>query len=196
MWNGTLAFARVYPRLPGLRGRVPYLYFRGVNDQHSLRLPGGSRGADGLPGPVALDLAGRRLAFGWEYTRSTLPVSELRLDTIGGDHRRIAADESTEMVRRTFTSPTIAEGRVFSAEIFQGALRNARFLRSLISSRALSTAPAPKLLTSTTSDPFDRGRIAYVQGQGGLQAQDACQPEPKIPTQCLVARTAGDVPFG
>ena len=35
------------------------------------------------PGPTSLDLAGRRLAFGWDTADSNGPVSSVYLDTIG-----------------------------------------------------------------------------------------------------------------
>ena len=41
--------------------------------------------------PYALDLYGKRLAFGWTYAgRSEGLDTEIRLDTLGGGHARIA----------------------------------------------------------------------------------------------------------
>lgn len=61
-----VAFARVYERREGRRGRLPYVYVRGIaSARHSERQPGGARGLTGRPGPTSLDLAGRRLALTW-----------------------------------------------------------------------------------------------------------------------------------
>jgi hypothetical protein len=66
IWRGEVAFVRVYHRREGRRGRLPYLYVRTLDDDAtSRRQPGGARGSSGVPGPMALDLAGSRLAFTW-----------------------------------------------------------------------------------------------------------------------------------
>ena len=121
IWGDRIAFARVYEQRSGDRGRVPYLYARPLAVGSSQRLPGGSRGASGLPGPVSLDLYGRRLSFVWNHrtgSRSgdTGGVSEVRLDTIGGGHRVLsqASHEGTGegASYASFVSPQGAEGRI------------------------------------------------------------------------------------
>lgn len=122
IWGGSIAFARVYEQRSGERGRLPYLYVRPLAGGSSQRLPGGSRGASGLPGPVSLDLYGRRLSFVWNYATGggsgdTGGVSEVRLDTIGGGHRVLsqAGHEGTGEAASyaSYLSPQGAQGRIF-----------------------------------------------------------------------------------
>ncbi|MCP9489450.1 MAG: hypothetical protein MSC31_06195 [Solirubrobacteraceae bacterium MAG38_C4-C5] len=120
IWGDSIAFARVYER-SGERGRVPHLYVRPLAGGSSQRQPGGSRGASGLPGPVSLDLYGRRLSFVWNYATGrgsgdSGGVSEVRLDTIGGSHRVLsqAGHEGTGggASYASFLSPQGVDGRV------------------------------------------------------------------------------------
>lgn len=122
IWGERIAFARVYEQRSGDRGRVPYLYARPLAGGSSQRLPGGSRGASGLPGPVSLDLYGRRLSFVWNHrtgrrSGDTGGVSEVRLDTIGAGHRVLsqASHEGTGKgdSYASFISPQGAAGRIF-----------------------------------------------------------------------------------
>ena len=89
IWKGEIAFARVYERRTGSAGRLPYLYVHPLSGPGgSTRLPGGSRGVDGGPGPQALDHYGTRIAVVWEdQPTGTSNRSQLRLDTQGADHR-------------------------------------------------------------------------------------------------------------
>lgn len=122
IWRDQIAFARVYEQREGSRGRYPYLYVRPLAGGHSQRQPGGSRGASGLPGPTSLDLYGRRLSFVWNYrtgpgSGDTGGVSEVRLDTLGGDHRVLsqARHDGTTAggAYASFLSPQGSEGRIF-----------------------------------------------------------------------------------
>jgi hypothetical protein len=109
IWRDEIAFARVYEQRSGLRGRVPYLYVRPVDGGDSRRQPGGARGSTGLPGPISMDLYGRRLSFAWNYATAQDRVSELRLDTLRGSHRVL---DRTRGPRATFLSPQGADGRI------------------------------------------------------------------------------------
>ncbi|MDQ3092510.1 MAG: hypothetical protein M3R46_12820 [Actinomycetota bacterium] len=122
IWRDEIAFARVYEQREGSRGRYPYLYVRPLAGGRSQRQPGGSRGASGLPGPTSIDLYGRRLSFVWNYRTGsgdgdTGGVSEVRLDTVGGEHR-VLSQASHDGTRpggayASFLSPQGSEGRIF-----------------------------------------------------------------------------------
>lgn len=125
VWRDQIAFARVYEARDGRRGQYPYLYVRSLEDgSGSQRQPGGARGRDGFEnGPRTLDLYGRRLSFVWASFLPTgsagVPVEakpfddELRVDTVGGQHRRVdvaTGDSSDRAV--DFVSVTGNRGNV------------------------------------------------------------------------------------
>jgi hypothetical protein len=117
-WRGRVAFARVYEGREGRRGIYPYLYTRRVGGKRSSkRQPGGPRGNTGLPGPTALDLYGRRLTLAW--TRSTGGLqpghSEIRLDTLGGQHA-VLDSQRAGLAGRILVSPGVVKGRVHWAQ--------------------------------------------------------------------------------
>lgn len=62
VWGRRIAFIRVYERRRGDAGHVRHLY---VADGRSREIRGGPRGS---PGPLSLDLAGRRVAYAWAHT--------------------------------------------------------------------------------------------------------------------------------
>jgi hypothetical protein len=120
IWGTRIAFARRYERRTGRRGIYPYVYVVPIPGDPSERLPGGSRGVTGRPGPFGLDLAGRSLALGWRYVRGGegRPVrSEVRLDVVGAGHRMIDGTTSAS-VRRFLTAPEISEGKIGFARMF------------------------------------------------------------------------------
>jgi hypothetical protein len=118
IWRGRVAFARVFEQREGRRGIYPYLYSRRLDGKGGpARQPGGARGDTGLPGPTALDLYGRRLAFAW--TRSTGGLqpghSEIRLDTLGGRHTVVDSKRSG-LAARILISPGVVKGRIYWAQ--------------------------------------------------------------------------------
>lgn len=193
IWRDHIAFARVYEKRSGSRGRYPYLYTRTMGDgARSTQQPGGSRGENGLPGPVALDLYGKRLAFSWGY--STAPAksgkvsgaTELRLDTIGGDHALLGKSAFDSIggsaEEAAYLSPTGSRGRIvygFQRVRFHGdndPTSVARIIgRYRISSgkRTNSGAPGP-LLSSVSVD--DRA-VAY-----GVSEAWSTSPNAKVLT--------------
>jgi hypothetical protein len=106
---GRIAFARVYERRRGRRGRVPYLYAKRGRSVH--RIPGGSRGTTGLPGPTSLDLKGRLLAFGWDFSRRNrgIGASEARVATVAGS-TELLESETTGLAVRLVITPGLASG--------------------------------------------------------------------------------------
>ncbi|MBW3665932.1 MAG: PQQ-dependent sugar dehydrogenase, partial [Actinobacteria bacterium] len=113
IWRDKVAFARVFESRAGRRGDLPYLYVRPLAGGRSERQPGGSRGDDGLPGPTGLDLYGRRMSFTWEWRDGDRLRSELRLDTLGGDHALIERLGSREAPANLLT-PTGNRGRIYA----------------------------------------------------------------------------------
>ena len=84
LWRSRHAFARTYDRKRG----VPYLYVRG--ERRSIRLPGGPRGQRRRSQPMALELNGLALAFGWSYQgNAETPASQLRAAFLGRGQRRV-----------------------------------------------------------------------------------------------------------
>ncbi len=92
IWRGTVAFARTYDSKPG----YPYIYARPVAaGMPSTRLPGGSRGPKPnatRSAPSELELTGRRLSLVWRSPGDIGDQTEIRLDTLGGDHERVAQE--------------------------------------------------------------------------------------------------------
>ena len=90
VWRDRVAFARSYPQRASAGGLHPHLYLRSLNGRRGARrLPGGPRSrlrfCTGTkprhcrrkvePGPTALDLEGRRLAFAWDSGYAAGPSS-------------------------------------------------------------------------------------------------------------------------
>lgn len=118
IWNGRIAFVRVYDDRPGRRGRYPYLYTQPRLGGDSERQPGGKRGLSGLPGPTSLDLHDRVLSFVWNYAeRSPAPnarlVTEIRMDSVRSSRGRLLGRHSgTDYNAGTYISPTRSEGKI------------------------------------------------------------------------------------
>ena len=122
VWRDRIAFVRSYDNKPTL----PYIYARPLAGGSSQRLPGGSRKVCTRTGrrlsctdervsrPYALDLYGSRLAFGWTYAgRSEGLDTEIRLDTLGGGHARIAYQRGGGLTGRALGWPAFESGRVY-----------------------------------------------------------------------------------
>jgi hypothetical protein len=197
VWRDEVAFARVYEQREGRRGTLPHLYVRPLTTARSAtskRQPGGSRGRTGLPGPVALDLYGRRLSFVWEYVPANAGAvryrSELRLDTVGGGHMVVDRVGSGGASSNRMLGPTGADGRIYFGTLSVGAQRN-RFKRYRISTGELAETGSRRNLHALAwaGDGF-----AYVQAPGYVGA--GCDADlPSEDDRCRVALT-GPVDFG
>ena len=133
LWRSRLGFARRYEARKGTRGVYPYVYVRGIRTE---RQPGGPRGASGLPGPTALDLSGTRLALTW----ASAGASQVRLDTVGGDHR--SSDQTTTgEAGRNLLSAFVFAGRVWWVSEATDATN--RYRRQRISGGAVESATIP-----------------------------------------------------
>ncbi|HEV2769220.1 MAG TPA: PQQ-dependent sugar dehydrogenase [Solirubrobacteraceae bacterium] len=178
IWKDSVAFARVYERRGGRRGDLPYLYVRSLDGGRSERQPAGGRGQDGLPGPTGLDLYGRRLAFTWEWRERDRLRSELRLDTVGGDHRLIDRIGSRSAPANLF-SPVAERGRVYAgSRRVRGTQSTDRVLRHRISTRDNALAALA----------LDGGLVALALDDGRFAATVAAEPGA---TPCAAGPPAG-----
>jgi len=120
LWRDTLAFARDYDNKPGLG----YLYTRAIaSGRTSVRMPGGARGVRSrcencqlTPASHAtqLDLYGSRLGFAWTYLASGEGLdSEIRLDTVGAGHRRVAHQAGGGLTQVQLGWPAFAAGKLY-----------------------------------------------------------------------------------
>jgi hypothetical protein len=196
--SGRIAFARVYERRRGRRGKVAYLYAK--RGSHSLRrLPGGPRGLSGLPGPTSLDLSGSRLALAWDWNPRNRGIrgSTVRLDEVGGAHRTLESIIGGLIGRSLFTPSLIGGevlwGRSIVLESGDGS-SDFRYRRASSRGSVLGT-PAPFSLISTAGTPM-RGGIYYiasrnVAGSGLPNRPPACASVPGdgFPSSCTVAQT-------
>ncbi len=159
VWRDRIAFVRSYDNKPTL----PYIYARPLAGGASERLPGGTRNVCSGSGrrvtctdervsrPYALDLYGKRLAFGWTYAgRSEGLDTEIRLDTIGGGHTRIAYQAGGGLTGRALGWPSFESGRVyFSSACYAdtgGCVGRPELLRYRISTATTQGAQAEKAI--------------------------------------------------
>lgn len=190
IWRDQVAFARVYERRRGLRGVLPYLYVRDQTPgSRSQRRPGGTRGYyeppwaggryEGGPGPVSLDLRGRRLSFAWRYERrepcpgtqsSKIPFTSR--SEIWVDDRRIRRGCTDQL-----HSPQLGAGRVSylirpvatpSASWITSPLDHARerFERLALGDFAASAAEDQGLVYSVEDDPDVSGWRVVSRSSG------------------------------
>ena len=202
IWGSRIAFARVYPRRRGARGRDLWLYVRALSGGRSVRVPGGPRGREDARGaPTGLDLRGRTLAFGWHWVARPFVGGvltgarpfEVRVDTIGGGHRLIEREaDADEITGSLLTAPSISGGHVYYALTMQGDTSGSRFRRyDLATGRHLQSPPSrsppfPDVLVATAAD----GRALYeVTRQNQYDVETACPGvDPDRPAQCTIAR--------
>ena len=182
IWRDEIAFARVYERRSGRRGRLPYLYRRELRESaRSRRQPGGARGSSGLPGPTGLDLYGRHLAFTWMWSRGGDGQSEVRLDTENRDPLVVERTGWRDSVAQYLT-PQGSRGRIAyglhrSVASDDGdESRSSQLRRYRISTRAKERAPAPAWLTAAA---HDSGRTVFATAPGWT-GEDPCAPACRI----------------
>jgi hypothetical protein len=173
VWKTRIAFARVYERRKGRAGERAYLYSRSLTGRgRAQRLPVGARSKERFctgkprrcriklePGPTALDLAGRRLAFGWD-SGDAGPTSAVYLDTIRSkraDKRLVSRVVSGDIQAEEILSPQIADGQVVWALTLFGDQTSSISQRFRIADGGLSEAP---LQTADPADAFIRPVIA------------------------------------
>jgi hypothetical protein len=192
-----VAFARVYERRHGRRGKVPYLY--AIRNNHSpRRLPGGPRGTTGLPGPTSLDLNGPRLAFAWDSRPSGHgnTESDIRLDIVRGSNRTLQSIRGGLTARTLFTPSISLQQVLWGQTTFAGAGGRSDFVYDADSVRgSRKTVQGPNFLLSAAGLPSFGGTY-YVTTQsptatGPASQAPACSPPPATayPATCVVGRT-------
>ncbi len=195
VWRDQVAFVRSYDRKPTL----PYLYVRPLAGGSSVRQPGGKRQVCTASGgrrsctdrrvsrPYALDLYGRRLAFGWTYAgRSEGLDTEIRLDTLGGGHTRIANQDGGGLTGRALAWPAFEDGRVLSSLSCygdtSGCVGRPELGRYRISTRTTEIAQAAKAILAHERD---RGTTwLLVDEASGTD----CMGDPAVPDGTCVLR--------
>ncbi len=188
VWRDRIAFVRSYDNKPAL----PYIYARPLAGGRSERLPGGARQVctrmggresctdERVSRPYALDLYGRRLAFGWTYAgRSEGLDTEIRLDTLGGGHARIAYQAGGGLTGRALGWPSFESGHVYFSEACYadtgGCIGQPELQRYRISTRRTQGAQAEKAILAHERD----GGADWVlldQASG-----TDCQGDPAVP---------------
>jgi hypothetical protein len=186
IWRDEIAFARVYEQREGDPGVLPYLYTRPLAGGSSERQPGGSRGEGGLPGPVSMDLYGRRLSFVWNYsnarreTGEVSGISEVRLDTLGGGHELLSQATWEDLQYATYLSPQGADGRIFYGFQRVDGLGErppdsvtTLLLRQRIATgeRSLAQAPSQLLSSGIDGDAFVFGLADNVRSYGNVEGR-------------------------
>ncbi len=195
VWRDKVAFVRSYDNKPTL----PYIYARPLAGGSSERLPGGTRMVCTRTGsretctdervsrPYALDLYGRRLAFGWTYAgRSEGLDTEIRLDTLGGGHARIAYQAGGGLTGRALGWPSFESGRVYFSEACYadtgGCVGQPELQRYRISTRTTEGADAEKSILGHERD----GGVNWllIDEASGTD----CQGDPAVPGGTCVLR--------
>ena len=191
VWGDRIAFARVYD---GKRG-LPYVYTRALDGgAASVRQPGGPRQAcrrnpsngrrectnGTLSRPDHLDLWGRRLAFTWTFLAFAEGLdSEIRLDTIGGGHTRLARQGGGGLTQVSLGWPGFQAGRVYWYQSCtgdgSGCPGRYGFRRVRISTGTLEQVPGPP--RSVISHDRDSGVTwLVIDGQPGAD----CLGDPPV----------------
>lgn len=195
VWGDRVAFVRSYDAKPTL----PYLYTRPLSGGGSTRMPGGARQVCTRSGsrlsctdarvsrPYALDLYGRRLAFGWTYAgRSEGLDTEVRLDTIGGGHARIAYQRGGGLTGRALGWPAFESGRVHMSRACyadtSGCVRIPELLRYRITTRTTDGADADKAILGHERD----GGVTWLLLDEASGTD--CQGDPAVPGGTCVLR--------
>jgi hypothetical protein len=197
VWKARVAFARVYERRPGRVGDRAYLYTRAVTGAGRSRgVPAGNRSTARFcsgrplrcrytvePGPTALDLAGRRLAFGWDSAGGVGPTSSVYLDTIGTRRTRrqtLSSLASGEIQAEEAIQPAVDAGRVTWARVLFGdTTRNGLRRYSIFNGvREQAVVPPPGVsafLQPVLAFATDGGTHLYLLS-GHRSAEPGCTP--------------------
>ena len=175
VWTDRIAFARRYERRKGRAGRRAYLYARPNTlfttqgrRGHTRRLPGGPGTG---PGPTALDLATRRLAFGWDST-DPRPLSAVYLDVMRNTGRtakqRLVRGHSGELQGREFIAPQFDQQvRVtwlasFEGDRTQATVRRYSFMTGRQEEAVLGPLPTDTIWRTAIAGAVDGDAYLYL----------------------------------
>ncbi|MEA2357176.1 MAG: hypothetical protein QOI62_436 [Solirubrobacteraceae bacterium] len=181
VWRDRIAFARTYDARPDRS----FLYARPLSaGGASTRLPAGP-----LSGcrqcntrhafPIALELYGRRLAFAWTYAGTHEGLeTDIRLDTIGGPHVRVAHQNGGGLTQVQPGWPAFEAGSLYwSVGCFGdpgGCPRTFGLRRYRISTGAMASAPGPQ---SVLAHDRDRGTTWVLED---AQPGADCMGDPPV----------------
>ncbi len=195
VWRDKVAFVRSYDRKPTL----PYIYVRPLAGGRSQRQPGGARKVcsrsagrrtctdERVSRPYALELYGRRLAFGWTYAgRYEGLETEIRLDTLGDGHARIARQHGGGLTGRALGWPAFESGRVFFSRACYadtgGCTNEPELRRYRITATSTDGADADKAILGHERD----GGVTWllIDEASGTE----CRGDPDVPGGTCVLR--------
>lgn len=189
VWGTRIAFARVYERRRGVAGQRAYLYYRSLKPKRrgvSRRIPAGNRGRLRFctgrpsrcrrlvePGPTALDLIGRFLAFGWDSTATDGPTSTVYLEKLRASRvvrRRIAQGASGEIQGEELLGPQFdGGGRIVWIRSLFGDSTRSQVERYRVPSGTRDSAP----LQPVAGQPF-----VYTVIASAVDTAKQIEPDP------------------
>lgn len=193
VWRGRIAFGRTYDH----KRDYPYLYVKDLDSRRpSERQPGGQReecfrdprtrrvscSDDRRSAPSALELYGSRLGFAWSYQGNAEGRSyELRLDTLGGGHRRVAAQGGGGLTAVTLGWPAFEAGRLYWTQSCfgdgSGCPGRYRLARLAYGARNAVPTSARPPETNVLSHDRDGGTTYVLVDRSGV---DDCQGDPPV----------------
>jgi hypothetical protein len=203
VWTDRIAFARVFERRRGRAGQRAYLYMRPNSLMaspgprgRSQRVPAGARAHDRFctgrprrcrrdvePGPTALDLRTRRLAFTWDSTFGG-PTSALYVDTLHAGRRtgrrRIelvgSGDiQGSELVASQFDlDGHLVWFATFFGDMTASYVRRYRVIDRERDQAQLEPQPGEALIRSVVAGGVDDSSVLYLLS--GLEPGDPCSP--------------------
>ncbi|MGZ6576123.1 MAG: hypothetical protein ACXVHJ_34600 [Solirubrobacteraceae bacterium] len=191
-WRDRLAFERVYEDDPG----EPVIYVgRSQGAAHSVRQAGGTNTicpprvrrckSSSRLSANGLELHGDRLAFTWVHeTGGEGPGTQIRLDTVGGSGRLVAAQRGGGITQVELGWPAFS-GRwlTWSRECFgdpQGCPGRYGLERAPLTGGAIERAPGPRFVISHDADAT--ATFVLDQGAGCITASNE--------TPCELSRLA------
>jgi hypothetical protein len=203
VWTDRIAFARVFERRRGRAGDRAYLYVRPNSllqsngpRGRSQRVPAGARARGRVcvgrprrcrvivePGPTALDLRTRRLAFGWDSNYE--PTSAVYIDTLHvgrrTGRRRIELVSSGDIQASELLAPQFdQDGHLvwfgsFYGDTTASFVRRYRVVTHDRDQAQLVRPPGESLFRSVLGGAVDDSTTLYLDA--GLHPGDPCTPQ-------------------
>ena len=193
VWTDRIAFARRYERRRGRAGRRAFLYVRPNSlfttqgrRGNTRRLPGGPGTG---PGPTALDIATRRLTFGWDST-DPRPYSQIYLDVMRNTgrtaQRSLDRGHSGEMQGREFIAPQFDEQvRVnwlasYTGDMTTAYVRRYSFMEDRNTQARIPAVPVDPTLRPPIAGAVDGAGYLYLES-GFTDPEEPCN----VPGVCI-----------